>query len=65
MKKSWKVSVLLGIVMMKGVLRHVSLHGVNVDQQSRVIGLARMSVSEYLQLSRDAYEPCRCRVCCK
>lgn len=38
------MSVLLWILITQGPLRRVHSHGVNVDQQSRVIGLAHTSV---------------------
>lgn len=51
--------------MMKGIIRYVHLHGVDVDQQSRVIGLTYKSVFEHFRLSFDVYEPCKSQGCCK
>lgn len=59
------MSVQLEIMVMKGVIRHVHLHGINIDQQPRIVGLTHVSVFEQFKLSFDVYEPCKCRGCCK
>lgn len=59
------MSVLIEIMMMRGMIRYVYLHGIDVDQQPRVIGLAHTSVLQHLRLSFDAYEPCKCQGCCR